>query len=126
MVEQMNALIFLKELKVALNYNPKISITKLCKEHKISTNVAQVLLESKLITNDKGSKTWNTIEPNIAMASELVVRTTIYSRKYYKSKPTKKDISTGKQFFENSDKVMTIHKPKKKIDIFWGLIKIEY
>ena len=69
----------LKELKVALKYQPKINMSGFMKEKKVSKNGAVALIHGKVVEN-KGGKgatryyVWNTIEPNLKMAEEWIKR----------------------------------------------------
>lgn len=189
---------FLKELKVALNYNPKLSLTKLCRKHKISNTVTTVIIKENLVRIENNKKYWNTIEPNIAMAKELIRKTGIHFRSYNLSRNVEiefpennttwhnieeaaemvdkssrtvrlalakfRDSENGNKYFryenyKNGQKKLQVsslflddvykskkysqeyYKPKKttvknqkkktvksskKVELFWGLIKIEY
>ena len=69
----------LKELKLALKYQPKINMSGFMKDKKVSKNGAVALIHGKVVEN-KGGKgatryyVWNTIEPNLKMAEEWINR----------------------------------------------------
>tara|TARA_R110000772_G_C12981896_1_gene405971 strand:+ start:69 stop:491 length:423 start_codon:yes stop_codon:yes gene_type:complete len=126
---------FLKEIRTALHYTDKICLSEFVKKHKISSNVAGALINGKILkTNGVKSKgiryEWNTIEPNIAMAKELIIKVNIASVDYkngnqkeiqFTKRGGKREGAGRKPLKEEIKKIY-----KKKISIAWGLIKIEY
>tara|TARA_R110000803_G_scaffold21789_2_gene54547 strand:+ start:608 stop:1033 length:426 start_codon:yes stop_codon:yes gene_type:complete len=127
---------FLKEIRTALHYTDKICLSEFIKKHKISKSVIRPLVDGKIIkTNGIKSKGcryyWvSPIEPNIAMAKELIIKINIVNRNYKES--NQKEIQFTKRGGKREgagrkplkEEIKKLY--KKKISIAWGLIKIEY
>lgn len=90
----------LKILKEVVKYNPKLSMSKFMKDHKLSNNAAHALTKGKIIINTGGkgygkNYIWNTIEPNIKMAEEWLNR---MQENANKSRERKTSCFTDKDF----------------------------
>jgi len=69
----------LKDLQTVLKYQPKISLSGFIKDRSLGKTIQQVLIDENLVKNigGKGRGTeykWNTIDPNLKMVDEILVR----------------------------------------------------
>jgi len=75
MKEETNYFLALKELRNILKYTESVSLVKISKEFKLPTTFSKILIEGKIVKKigelNNGKYTWNTIEPNLAMAKKV-------------------------------------------------------
>lgn len=129
---------FLTELYVKTSEPTQFSMTKFCRDNKIHTNVASILLKNKLLSVDKSSKlpvySWITIKPNINTAKKVneifqAINREINSK--YKQK-TKEEIEVLVkeekiiEEFKVEEKPIIKKKERRQFSILWGLIKFKW
>jgi len=94
MNEEMNYFQALKELRNILNYTQSISTAKIAKQFKLPSTFSKVLVEGKIVIregkNNNLKYTWNTIEPNLAMAKKVKEECVKTYKSYYKKDDKKK------------------------------------
>lgn len=137
----------LKDLKLLIEtYNGEITVKDWVKAYKLDQQIQSVLTKNGIIKNVSSSQKfpiyeWRTIEPNVYMVNkvldELILIRKAY-RKNQKGKPTMNSAKTTRHTVTKSSLDNNTMKPiskkvkvekcnynKRKISIFWGLIKIE-
>lgn len=86
----------LKELKNILGYTKKIGLTDFCLKNGIATKAGKELVAGGILKNLGGKGVsaeyeWDTIEPNLKMATELQRRVNKSQSEYYQEKKKKKE-----------------------------------
>ena len=129
---------FLKEIHTALKYTDKINMSDFNKRHNVSKIVYRTMVQGGIIkTNGMRSRNcryhWTSpVEPNMAMANELIKRIRLANKEYNANRKQK----TSPQQIIFNDKVASKEpkesksipqsRPSKKISVMWGLLSIEY
>lgn len=123
---------FLKELKTALHYNEKFSISDLIKSHGVSVWVTKELSDGgiiKVIGRGRGSvKKWvSEIEPNMMMAKELSTKVRDSQKIYDASKRVEVTVDgpRGLETLKEAGKSIIRNDVIKKRSYFWGMFKFE-
>ena len=123
----------LKEIKTAVKYNPKVSVSKILKEFGMMTVYLAALQSSGILINNGGLRRsaiweWKSIDPNISMVRELVDDANRLERentqrvrdrkKEQKEKVNKMDNFKNKAntsgFIQNPENINTLGRPAKE------------
>ena len=127
---------FLNDIRITTKGKQFKNATLYAKKHNVSKGVIIEMVKGGLLSkvgNAKGSIfKWNTIDPNILMAKELIKKCRERAQNYNalnNAKIEKSQLSLPlKPKRTRTKKVVEpiITKTTKKISLFWGLLKIEY
>lgn len=109
----------LTELKMILEYQPKIGLQPFCVKKGLNKNASVHIMNGGLVKNigsrGKGAEyVWNTINPNLKMAKELLKRCNISSK--VAMRKTRGSFKTIVKYLK-TDYTIT--------EYLWGLIKIK-
>jgi hypothetical protein len=138
----------LRDLKMMIEtYDGEITLGEWSNTYGLNDAIKCILTKNKIVTNVSDSNKfpiyeWTTINPNIYMVNKILIEMREKSRNYKRNAKNKKrlvvtenTVSTKKDIWnliENREKskpkkvkVEKCNYSKKKISIFWGLIKIE-
>ena len=127
----------LNEMRMAIKYNKKASMSGICKEYKISTSVTNALKNAGIIINNGGharktSWEWISIAPNMKMVKSIILDTNSLEATYSQSKRDSRKVIKNKnmdmpQLIKSAPKQgrEIISTPKIKVELTYFLgIKI--
>jgi hypothetical protein len=135
---------FLNDLYERTSTNPcQLSLAKHCKENKMNSSLASVLVQNKLISVNKTYRiyiyTWNTIKPNINMVRRIDEILKQINRKHNALRLEKARIEKEEKIskiinvpvpvkveVETQTETKTVVKEKKQFSLLWGLIKFKW